>query len=788
MFDRVTKTLREVVVRGMRYLSMVIGLLCIGTAALGAINAWGDEDLGEIVVTARRKAENLERVPVAVTAVLPEKLEDMGPITTDELNKIAPSLHVYGQNAQHDQLVLSIRGEGLTYNTLFPAVIPYLAEVPVPNLMTGAFFDLENVQVLRGPQGVRFGRVTDGGAVLLQPKLPTNDFGGYVGAGAGDYRMHSEAAAVNLPIIDGRLLLRISGESDRRDGYVRNVTTGQDLDNLHSDSARVGLLFKPTEALQNYTMFQYQHVESLGTGLFFTSMDPAYFTPAFAATLRAAYALQQQLNSQYGEGFAVSNAPHPPDDRKHYYVINKTTWDISDSLQVKNIASYSLEKDYQYPTSDPTDDHLIGFVPVNDAPYLNKYQVTEELQLNGKALEDAVNWTVGAYADRQQPNGRTGYGVELYDSIVNNVSAFILSQEKALYASSELDLGHWNIPGLKLNAGIRQSWDKESVCQAEYLTALGTNTPAGTCVGFTDLYSGPLPAANHEESFKKTTYELGASYQLTPNEFLYFTNKEGYRPGGFNLSSEGSPSSYGPESLMEFELGSKTLWKVGSVQGRTNIALFHDLLEHAQRNLNYVVPGGSGAIDNSVLNAATAHIYGVELENTVQLLEGLEINLSYAYTDSYYDNPLTPAQYVAACTETPVQPSIGFCPANLINDAPRNQVIGGINYTLPLADMIGKLSAGMNVDYRSTVSLNDYSALDPSQIVRGYKQFDFNTGWKSIAGSHVDLVGFVTNAFDNRSAQSTDPLLHQAGFGFGSYTYNYPRFYGFRVRYTFGAG
>jgi outer membrane receptor protein involved in Fe transport len=94
----------------------------------------------------------------------------------------------------------------------------------------------------------------------------------------------------------------------------------------------------------------------------------------------------------------------------------------------------------------------------------------------------------------------------------------------------------------------------------------------------------------------------------------------------------------------------------------------------------------------------------------------------------------------------------------------------------------------MNVDYRSSASLNDYSAIDPSQIVPGYEQFDFNAAWRSIAASHVDLVGFVTNALNDRSPQSTVPILHVPGFGFGAYTYNYPRFYGLRVRYTFGGG
>jgi iron complex outermembrane receptor protein len=737
-------------------------------------------------VTARRRSENIQTVPVAVTAVLPDKLQQFGTITTDDLNKMAPSLHVYGNNGQHDQLIMTIRGEGLAFNTLFPAVIPYLAEVPVPNLLTGAFFDLENVQVLRGPQGVRFGRVTDGGAVLISPKQPTNEFGGFIEAGAGDYNMYSVTGALNIPIVKDKVLLRLSGDIERRDGSVKNVFDNTDLDNLHSDSARASLVLRPSDRFENYTMFQFQNVRSNGTGVFLEGLDPSYTAvgPIPPAALVAALNLQHQLDAQYGKGRAVSNNPHPGDRRTHYYLVNKTTWNVTDQFQIKNIVSYTYEKDIQYPELDGSSIDVIRYVPLaSGAPYLNKDQITEELQFNGKALQDAMTWTIGGYWDRQQPKGNMAYGVLSFGAIQSNVTGHIQSEEWAGYVSSELDLSRWLIPGLKINGGIRKTWDSSEVCHAEYFTSPATATPAGQCIGSTDLFFGPVPAVYSKVNFHKVTYEIGASYQATPDVFLYVSLRAGYRPGSFNLTSIGQ-TSYGSESLQEFEVGAKTDWHLGQVKGRTNIALFHDRLSNAQRNVNFLF---FGVIQSQVVNAATAHIQGVELENTVQLTPNLQATVNWSYTDAKYVNALAPADFAAACTVTPTTANIGFCPSNMIGNAPKNQIIGNIDYTLPLADDVGRVSLGMNVDYRSAAALGDYSTIDPSMIIPGYARFDFYTSWKHVLGSRVDVSGFVTNAFDDRSPQSAIPLLHTGQLGTAAYTYNYPRMFGFRVRYSFGA-
>ena len=148
-------------------------------SSAGADDAVG----GDIIVTARRKAESLQTVPIAVTAVGQDVLTRTGSFSPLDIAQIAPGIRTSGSSGNRSDVAYSIRGQGITFGNIFPSVIPYFAEVPiVTEFSTGSFFDLENIQILRGPQGVRFGRVTDGGAVLVQPKKPTNDLGGFASA------------------------------------------------------------------------------------------------------------------------------------------------------------------------------------------------------------------------------------------------------------------------------------------------------------------------------------------------------------------------------------------------------------------------------------------------------------------------------------------------------------------------------------------------------------------------------------------------------------------------------
>src|SRR6185437_13510493 len=180
-----------------------------------------------------------------------------------------------------------------------PGVITYFADVPFFASGPGIYFDLDNLQVLRGPQGTLFGRNTTGGAVLFDPKRPTNSFEGYAQLTLGSYNWHEFEGALNVPIIADKLLLRVAGDYDERDGFTHDVTTGQYLDNRNYWSGRVGLTWRPTDDFENYLVYDTLYSHTNGTGIVLEAVNTAPGSPLtgiFGPTAGpAAMALQQSL-------------------------------------------------------------------------------------------------------------------------------------------------------------------------------------------------------------------------------------------------------------------------------------------------------------------------------------------------------------------------------------------------------------------------------------------------------------------------------------------------------------
>ena len=186
--------------------------------------------LEEIIVTARRREEKLQTVPVAVTAFTPADIQNKAIESSSDLQHYVPSLMSSQQS--RDEQVFYLRGQGPNGGSGgSPGVIAYFSEVPFAGSGPGVYFDLGNLQVLRGPQGTLFGQNTTGGAVLFEPMHPTNNFEGYVQMTLGNYNREGVEAAVNIPIVDDKLLVRVAGSKETRDGFTNDIGTHQDLDN-----------------------------------------------------------------------------------------------------------------------------------------------------------------------------------------------------------------------------------------------------------------------------------------------------------------------------------------------------------------------------------------------------------------------------------------------------------------------------------------------------------------------------------------------------------------------------
>lgn len=248
------------------------------------------DDTDIITVTARRREESLQEVPIAVTAFSSEGLREKSITNQDDLVAHTPSLQIRSNGAQRTDGGFFLRGQGSTFGTQ-PGVVVYTNEVPdfrVPNFGNNTqFYDLENIQVLKGPQGTLFGRSTTGGAILLTTKRPTNEIEGFVDVKVGNYAAFDLTAALNLPIIPDVLALRLAGNVTRRRGFTVSLNTGQDLDDKNRESFRLSLLFTPTDWFENYTIFRGEHINESGSGIVMQDYNPFFLTGGNRALFQA---------------------------------------------------------------------------------------------------------------------------------------------------------------------------------------------------------------------------------------------------------------------------------------------------------------------------------------------------------------------------------------------------------------------------------------------------------------------------------------------------------------------
>src|SRR5215472_5662020 len=219
-----------------------------------------------VTVTAERRPELALDVPLTVSKLSGDTLHEANINNALDLQSLSPGLTVAGNLGSSDNAVFSIRGQNQPFGGADPGVQTYFAEVPFGAGGAGMYYDMDSVQVLEGPQGTLFGRSTTGGAILFEPKRPTDKFEAYLDAQGGDFKFGQLQGAVNIPIASDTLDLRVAGEIERRDGYTRDISFGIRTDNIDNEGVRAGLTWRPTSYLQNYLVFDGRWDRTHGTG------------------------------------------------------------------------------------------------------------------------------------------------------------------------------------------------------------------------------------------------------------------------------------------------------------------------------------------------------------------------------------------------------------------------------------------------------------------------------------------------------------------------------------------
>ena len=737
--------------------------------------------LEEIVVTARRREEKLQSVPSSIKAFNAADLVAKNITSAQDLSQYVPSL-IINNNAGFGA-GYSIRGQGASLGA-GPGVVAYFAEVPLVAGQTGSgtyqgglgaglFYDMENVQVLNGPQGTLFGRNTTGGAVLFTPQKPTNNFEGYGQVTLGSYNWHEFEGAVNVPVVQDKVLLRLSTDISERDGYTTDVGPffpGKDYDNREFWAFRGSVVFRPTDDFENDIIASSFYRHEHGPGSSIVALSPTgVMVQAFGA---AAY---KDLAEQLARGPRETSLNSPQINKEwDYGVIDTARWDFAENFSLKNIFAYQVNKNSGNLTDYDGTNLIVQdlFAPKRDFAATSQ-QFNEELQLNGKALDDRLTFTLGGYLEYSSPTDKPEFDVaetvqaapNFYTPIVVNAISATTQRSQALYGQAIYDFGGLAemLDGLRLTGGYRYTWDHRSDYSIIYIPTFG-NVCAET--GGTLQTSGCTLASSGD--FHAPTWTAGLDYQITPSTLVYVKGSRGYKSGGFNLSTpkQSAFSEFKPEFVTDVEIGLKADWDIMGIKARTDIAAFHDDYGNIQRSVTQLINGISAPVTE---NAAVAAIQGIEFQGTFIPAAGTEIALDYSYNQATYDKFIDPLNGNLSGLEFP------FLPKNKVSVTARQAI--------PVPSDWGDVSVAATYSFQSHVKAgNDFSNTD---IIQSYGLLNLRADWKGALGYPVDLSLFVTNVTDEVYVTKNFGLYSY--FGMEDVEYGEPRMIGAQIRYQFGA-
>lgn len=739
----------------------------------------GAETYEDIVVTARRVEENIQDVPLAVTALSSKNLQDAQVTTARDLVTLVPSLNVGSGNAKEANR-LTIRGQGVTAGA-GPGVSVYLADAPLPQFGAGGpglYFDLANIQVLNGPQGTLFGRNTTGGAVLFTPQRPQSENSGWVQVGYGDYNNRELSGVLNLDVVPGLLAVRVAGEVRKRDGYTLNLEDGRHVDNLNYHALRASALLTPSDSISNYTIFFHQKSETNGTGISLVEVNPAVarvrpFLSEIFGELEEQKKRGPRVTRMDGDSYWQSKA---------YGVINTLTVDLADSITFKNISSYVDTHIMNVFDSDGSrftinNSRKTPLAGNSSATGQNRTEYfTNESQVSGSLLDDNLTYVAGYYYEKYQPNGKEERAVSRYTQTDGRIrdeyrTAKEWSRSEAIFAQATVNLGLLTpaLDTVSVTGGYRRTWDRKRI---EF--GLFIDLPTTGCQ-FALVY--PNCFAERSTSSKAGTYTLAIDWKPTEDVLIYATNRTGYKTGGTFVANPASAElGFRPESVDDIEIGFKADFDLGFSPLRLNVAAFRDKYKDIQRF-------ASSAEGTFIRNAGGANIKGVEVQASFRPSDNLEFSFNYSHLYTYFTN------YIYKTG--PVNP------VNLKGEpltySPAHKFGVNLGYALPLPEEIGRIRIAGNYTYQSKYKTQDETMPSdppgqpgpamPGSILGGYGLMNINATWTGVYGSPIDLEAYVTNVTNKTYASAANAFYYS--FGYSSHSYGEPRMFGFRAKYSF---
>ncbi len=744
------------------------------TATLPAQTSAPAEALREVVVTAQKREQKLQDVPIAVTALTARQLETRGIQDIADLSALAPGLQVEKSPANGSISQVAIRGNVQINPAIYwdTAVGVYMDGVYLGKSQGSVFdvVDLNRVEVLRGPQGTLYGRNTIGGAINLVTRKPTGVFGGDASISVGNYGSHVEKLSLDLPKF-GIASISLGAISDQRDGWV-TTTPGSSVDQLNNrgnTGFRLAANLALTKDLQADYRYDHSNISENGEFGQLYRAEPGFFNMfAGAPAPFGNFANLPTYASQSRQTVASIDAPSFEHVRVEGHSLT-FTWDADARNTAKSITAY------RHLDNQDSADYDGSPLPIAQTQRLTKYhQLSQELQWVGHT--DRLNYVGGLYYfhdDGRTNNPQSFFaGGSTFDSQYG-------TRTDAWAPYGQLDFRVTD--ALTLTGGLRYSEEFKALDRI-----FGCSAGAGPrcMVPAGQTYDYLIPAGTHANGrFEALTPTATIAYKFSNNLNTYFRYAEGFKSGGFNgeysntypVAPPGDQNdnidetkmAFKPEKQRTFELGAKSSYYGGKAE--LNVALFQNNI----KNLQESIFTASGAAASVIRNAGAAIVRGVELEGGVTPVKGTRVSGNYAYLDAYYKT------FVDSGVNVPENRAFVHAPRNTFNLVVDSKF---------LRTRWGTLEGVIDYAYTSSYYLYPYqlTATDPSkQVAKDTEVKSYGLLNLRLSLTQVPLgnsaSGEVALWARNVANEAVATNLIDFGPGFGSLTdayFNDPRTFG----------
>ncbi len=755
--------------------------------------------IDEVQVTARREAESIQSVPVSVVAFGEEQLRQKNISNAEDIQTITPGVFLSGSGGRQN-VVYSIRGQSKALSgPSSPAVIPYFAEVPEISFGSAVSeYDLASVQVLKGPQGTLFGRNTLGGAVLYTPNAPTYEFGGDLSVAVGNYNSREFKGAVNVPIIDNKLAVRLAGDIMRRNGWAKDIGTGADIENVNTQAVRLSVLFDPTESISNLLIMDYYKAKDNGFESYLRSVNPNELYPSLFG-LGAGFSAQ--FAAQQGRDLYTVNYNLPQFTRNERSgITDKLSLKIADGYEIINIFGYrnaslkyntNVDGMSSFLTAPPSILGIPANIPVKFLVgdlYDNTRQYSDELQLRGLSFDDKLDWLAGLFYLKSKPSGVGGNLVAFAAPLIAPSSGynFITQTSKAAFLNAKYDLSSLLVDGVKFNAGVRYTKDETTSCTG--------SAPASGLYDEGDCKDGVGLTNPGSASAKSnaTTWNVGFDWQINPDLFTYITARKGYRAGGANgptlKGRLAALQGFEPDTVTDLEAGIRSDLHLGDALLRSNVSVFQGKYDKVQLPLTGLTNTNTAATCNAgnagldpagdcslslpaggtlLVNAGKSTVSGVDFAFTFVPDEHWTIDVGGAFLKLETDSVSVPdflSKYLKNKDELP------------FNYAAKKSFTSSVRYEFPLRNNMGDIALNLNYYFNGEMEIS-------GQTIPAYGLFNGRIDWTHVAQSQFDLGLFAKNLGDKQYLSGG--VASAPGLGMVSSLVGAPRIYGGEVRYHF---